>query len=79
MFEDHVIKIKEVFGWFSNKRFLLKLKKCKFYQTKIEFLRYIIRWERIYMNLTKIKAILEWFILINIKEIQRFLGFINFN
>ena len=43
MFEDHVIKIKEVFEWFSNRRLLFKLEKYKFHQTEVEFLEYIIR------------------------------------
>ena len=57
--KDHVTKIKEVFRQFNNRRLLFKLKKCKFHQTKIKFLRHIIGQEKIHINSIKIKAILE--------------------
>ena len=40
--KDHIIKVKEIFGRFSNRRLLFKLEKCKFHQTEIEFLGYIV-------------------------------------
>ena len=46
---------------------------------KIEFLESIIRKDGICVDLTKIIAIKKWLTPTNIKEIQSFLEFINFN
>ena len=46
---------------------------------KIEFLKHIIKRSEIRINLTKITAAKKWPILINIKKIQFFFEFINFN
>ena len=79
IFKNYIIKVKEVLKWFNNRRFLFKSEKCKFYQEKIEFLRYIVGKNEIYINPAKIKIILEWPISTNIKKSKKFLKFVNFN
>ena len=56
-----------------------KLKKYEFHKTEIDFLRFLIRIERIKINPIKIKVVKEWLKLRNLIELQRFLGFGNFN
>ena len=77
--KDYIIKIKKILKQFNNRRLLFKPEKYKFHQTEIKFLRYIIKQEKIYIDLIKIKTILEWSTPTNIKKTQEFLGFANFN
>jgi hypothetical protein len=51
--------------------------KCKFEQTRIEYLGSIIEQGRVEMNLKKISAIVDWKAHKKIKEIQAFLGTLN--
>ena len=48
---------------------LVAIKKYKFYTTKTEFCRFIIKLKKISINLKKIKAILKWQKLKNITEL----------
>ncbi len=56
----------------------LKLEKCEFHRSTVQFLGYNISPEGIQMGQGKVKAILEWPLPQSVKEIQRFLGFSNF-
>ncbi len=56
----------------------LKLEKCEFHQTTIQFLRYAISPQWVQMDKTKLQAIQDWPIPSSVKELQRFLGFANF-
>lgn len=59
-------------GWFA------KLEKCTFDQTIIEFLGFVLSSKGLTMDSRKIQAIWEWKAPWNVKELQRFLGFVNF-
>ena len=52
--------------------------KCKFHVTQVLYLELIIIIEEIKMNSFKINIIVNWFTLINVKDIQSFLDFVNF-
>ncbi|KAG1953648.1 hypothetical protein F2P79_009189 [Pimephales promelas] len=56
----------------------LKLEKCKFHQSTIQFLGYVITPHGITMDQRKVDAVTNWPQPTNIKELQRFLGFANF-
>ena len=58
---------------------LLKLKKCEFHQFNIEFLEFVIKTQKIRMNSIKLKMIKNWSQLTNVKKIQIFLKFVNYN
>lgn len=57
----------------------LELKKYEFYQKVVDFLRYVVTIEGIRADLEKVKALLEQPRPTNVKELQSFLGTINFN
>ena len=48
---------------------LVAIKKCEFYIIKIEFYKFIMKLEKLSINLKKIKAVLEWQELSNIIEL----------
>ncbi len=52
--------------------------KYKFYVTQVLYLELIIIIKKIKMNSSKIDIIVNWFILINVKDVQSFLDFTNF-
>ncbi len=52
--------------------------KCEFHVTQVSYLELIIIIEEIKMNSSKIDIIVNWLILINVKDVQSFLDFTNF-
>jgi hypothetical protein len=57
----------------------LKPEKCKFHKEEVEFLRFTVGVHRVKMSESKIKVVKDWPTLKNVKNIQEFLGFVNFN
>ena len=56
----------------------LKMLKYKFHQKQVKFLGFIISNKGIKIDPDKVKSIVEWPTPTNKKEVQLFLGFINF-
>ena len=56
----------------------LKLEKCKFEKTSVEYLRVVISHDLVKMDPAKVAGVSEWPTPSNKKEVQSFLGFINF-
>ena len=54
------------------------IEKYKFYITKTEFCRFIIKLKKLSMDLKKIKAIVNWQELSNITKLRLFLKFCNY-
>lgn len=52
--------------------------KCEFHTKKVSFLGFIIEEGQVRTDLDKIKAVAEWPVPVNPKQLQRFLGFANF-
>jgi len=57
----------------------VKPKKCEFHKEEVEFLGHIVGRNGIRMSDTKIKTVIEWEAPKTVKDVQSFLGFINFN
>jgi len=56
----------------------LKPEKCKFEQKRIEYLGLIISEGSVAMDPVKIRGVLDWLAPMKVKEVQSFLGFVNF-
>jgi hypothetical protein len=56
----------------------LQPEKCKFEQTRIEYLGVIISHNKVEMDPVKIAGVADWLTPSNKKEVQSFIGFINF-
>lgn len=52
--------------------------KCEFHQSKIDYLGYCITHKGIEMDLEKVQAVLEWTPPLTQKQLQSFLGLVNF-
>ena len=57
---------------------LIAIKKYKFYIIKTEFYRFIIKLEKLSMDLKKVKTIVNWQELSNITKLKSFLEFYNY-
>ncbi len=56
----------------------VNIRKCKFNVEETVFLEVIVLKQDLHMNFIKVKVIVNWAMLINLKEIQSFMKFINF-
>ncbi len=75
---EHCHHVTQVLQKLRQHQLYLKLEKCEFHRSTIQFLGYVINQEGIQMDQGKVKAIEEWPLPQSVKELQRFLGFANF-
>src|SRR5258708_5221651 len=59
-------------------RLFLKPEKCKFEQKEVEYLELVILKDHVAMDPTKVRRVTEWPTPTKVKEVQSFLGFVNF-
>ena len=76
--EDEEQKVHLVLQHFCDLRLLLKLSKCKFGKSEVEFLGMVVGCGCIHMDPAKLSTIATWPLLKTVKAIQSFLGFCNF-
>ncbi len=74
----HEIHVKLILQKLQKADLQTNIIKCKFHITQVLYLELIIIIEEIKMNSFKINIIVNWFILINVKDVQSFLDFMNF-
>ncbi len=74
----HKIHVKLILRKLQEADLQMNIIKCKFHVTQVSYLELIIIIEEIKMNSFKINIIVNWFILINVKDVQSFLDFANF-
>jgi len=70
--------VEEVVRRLTENDLYVKPKKCKWKVKKVEFLRVVIRPERIKIEEKKVKGVLDWLTPKGIKDIQKFLGLANY-
>src|SRR5258707_303790 len=75
---DHQQIICQVLTTLHKWRLFLKPEKCKFEQKEVEYLRLVISKDHVAMDLTKVRGVTEWPTPMKVKEVQSFLGFVNF-
>ncbi|KAL0200166.1 hypothetical protein M9458_003353, partial [Cirrhinus mrigala] len=75
---EHRHHVAEVLQKLREHQLYLKAEKCSFHQPSIHFLGYIIDRHGVRMDEGKVEAVISWPEPKTIKELQRFLGFVNF-
>src|SRR5258708_28706457 len=75
---DHQQTVRQVLTTLHEQRLFLKPEKCKFEQKEVEYLRLVISKDHVAMDLTKVHGVMEWPTPTKVKEVQSFLGFVNF-
>ncbi len=71
-------RLETVFDRLDQANLKLKPKKCKLFQTSIEFLGHTVSEQGIECNKNHVEAVLSWPRPVNIKTLQSLLGFLNF-
>jgi hypothetical protein len=61
-----------------NHKLYLWPENCKFEKTRIEYLSIIISHNKVEMDPVKIARVADWLMPSNKKEVQSFIGFVNF-
>lgn len=76
--EEHVDHVRRVLQRLLQHQLFVKAEKCEFHQTTVSFLGLVISPGLIKMDPEKVKAVLNWPVPTDRKQLQRFLGFANF-
>lgn len=76
--ETHQSHIIQVLDRLRQTHLYAKDSKCKFHQTSVEFLGFVVSDQGLSMDTKKVKSITEWPIPPNLCDTQSFLGFCNF-
>jgi len=78
MRKKHKDHVKLVLRWLREAELQINIRKCKFDVEETVFLKVIVSELDFCMNLSKMTVIVSWITLINLKEIQSFVRFVNF-
>ncbi|GJP77401.1 hypothetical protein CLOP_g7799 [Closterium sp. NIES-67] len=76
--EQHLKDLDAVFTLLHKNRLITKGSKCDFLLQELEFLGHVVPTEGVKIDPRKIKTIQEWKPPTNLKELQSFLGFVNY-
>src|SRR5689334_20745861 len=74
----HPEHVREVLRRLREHGLFLNLSKCHFHKEKIDYLGLVISKGNVQVDQEKITAVLNWSTPKNVKNIQEFLGFVNF-
>jgi len=78
MEEEHDELVAEVIRRLEENNLYVKPEKCSWKVKEVEFLGVVIKPEGIKMERKKVKGVLEWLRLKNVKNVQKFLGLANY-
>ncbi|RAL65582.1 hypothetical protein DID88_005254 [Monilinia fructigena] len=76
--DQHIKDVSSILESLAKVDLLCKPSKCEFHVTETEFLGFTVSSQGLKMSKDKAKAVLEWKQPNTIKELQSFLGFVNF-
>ena len=75
----HCEKVQKILMKLYRAGLRAKLAKCQFKVPRVEFLKYVVGKERVSTDPKKTQAIRDWNLPKTVKQLQAFLGFINFS
>ena len=76
--EEHHEHVSKVLEKLLENNLYVKLEKCEFDKSETTFLGYVISKDGLKMDKEKVKAILDWPVPTNVKEVQSFIGLCNY-
>ena len=76
--EEHQEVVHQVMELLQKHSLSLKLEKCEFERTSIEYLAVVVSHDLVKMDPAKVAGVVEWPTPSTKKEVQSFLGFTNF-
>lgn len=78
-FEDTLSALRKVFSRFREHNLKFKPRKCRFFKEEVEFLGKLVSGNGVSISPDKLEAVKEWPVPTNVKELQSFLGFMNYH
>src|SRR5258707_7956562 len=75
---DHQQIVHQVLSTLWEQRLFLKPEKWKFEQKEVKYLGLVISKDYVAMDPMKVHRVMEWLTPTKVKEVQSFLGFVNF-
>ncbi len=75
---EHKQHVKMILSHLQEADLQMNIQKCKFNIKETIFLKVIVSEQSLCMNSIKVKVIVNWIMLINLKEVQNFVRFVNF-
>src|SRR5258707_12023258 len=76
--DQHQDHVREVLRHLQEARLYVNPKKCNFHTDTVEYLGFILTPTGLHMDLAKVAVIQNWLEPWNIRDVQSFLGFVNF-
>ncbi|QRW26250.1 Retrotransposable element Tf2 protein [Rhizoctonia solani] len=76
--EEHPNHVKEVLSRLMRNQLFCKLSKCHFHVTTVDYLGIVISPAGFSMDWKKVKAVMSWPTPRTVKQVQAFLGFVNY-
>ncbi len=76
--QEHKQHVKMILSHLWEADLQMNIRKCEFNVEETVFLKVIVSEQSLCMNFIKVKVIVNWATLINLKEVQSFVKFINF-
>ncbi|QRW24207.1 Retrotransposable element Tf2 protein [Rhizoctonia solani] len=76
--KDHPTHVREVLAWLMKNQLFCKLSKCHFHVTTVDYLGIVISPAGFSMDQKKIEAVTTWPMPRTVKQVQAFLGFVNY-
>ena len=78
-FDDTLSALRKVFLRFREYHLKLKPRKCHYFREKVEFLGKMVSGNGVSISPDKLEAVKGWPVPTNVKELQSFLGFMNYH
>lgn len=76
--EQHLRDLELVLARLQEHELYAKLSKCDFFKTEVDFLGHIVGKDGIKVDPTKVQTVKDWPTLTSVKDIQSFLGLVNY-
>lgn len=76
--EDHVSHLREVFQLLQQHELYVKASKCSFAKSHLEYLGHIIGVAGVSTDLGKVKAVQDWLVPKNLRQLRGFLGLVGY-
>ena len=75
---EHVEHVQKILTWLLKFKLYIKLSKCMFHVTEIDFLDFWINTESVFMKSAYVKSIVNWSLSKSVQDVQQFLDYTNF-
>ena len=77
--KEHVKHVSTILSCLNKRDLKLKSRKCEFHKIEMKFLKFVVDQNEIRIDSKKNKVIKEWKFSINVKKLQSFIEFVNYN